>query len=513
MKKICANEKRRLLLFAALICCVAVLPLSAQTWAPQASGNFGHFSAVQFVNEQTGWLCGSAGKILKTTNSGATWFTQGLSPGVDLADLYFVNENIGWATGLGGIIIKTADGGVSWGIQSVGTTGWLHSIRFVDAQTGWAAGLYGTVLKTTDGGATWVQLSSGTASTIEHIHFLDASVGWMVTDDGKILRTMDGGASWSQTTISPSNGLTSLQFLDANVGWVIGNNGMFSRTTDGGATWNDSPTGTSQQLNDIHFINADTGWAVGNAGTIKFTSNGGATWFSQISGTTENLRSVNFRAGRGHAVGLNNTILEYAEAHAVPIQLASFTATIAGARSVRVNWMTISEVNNFGFYLERSLDAHGNFAAVHSQVIPGHGTTNEPQVYSYVDSDVPQGRLYYRLRQLDLDGRTHYTEPISVDVLTDVAENQLPTAFSLEQNYPNPFNPTTKIEFNIARPGFVSLKVFNMLGEEVATMVNGELNQGTYSREFSAVGLSSGVYLYKLVAGDFVATKKFVLAK
>ena len=514
MKNSPMNRKAMLLLVIALGCCIGTLPLGAQTWDRQVSGTYAHFAGVHFLDAQTGWVCGSAGKVLKTNDGGMNWFLQGGTPGVDLSDVQFVDVSTGWVTGLGGIILKTTDGGTSWSIQSIGTTGWLNCIYFVDAQTGWAAGLYGTILKTTNGGAIWTPQTSGTASTIQKASFTSATNGWMVTSDGRILKTDNGGTTWTQQLLNPPTTLNSVCFLSATVGWIAGGDGKISKTTDGGATWLDQVSGTSQQLNEIVFVNADTGWAAGNGGIVRVTTNGGATWLNQISSTTENLLSLSFLDTRhGYAVGLNNTILEYAIVHSVPIQLASFTATVVSNNSVRLNWTTISEVNNYGFEVERAIGSPSNFETLPGSFIAGHGTTNVPQHYRFTDNAVQSGRLYYRLKQMDLDGTINYTEPISVDVLTGVGEGPLPIEFSLKQNYPNPFNPSTKIEFSIAKAGFVSLKVYDILGRGVATIVNEQLNQGNYAKTFPGDGLSSGVYWYKLTAGNFSGTKKFILSK
>jgi len=511
----------RLSTFILCCCCAVASPLAAQTWDRQVSPTNTHFSSIQFINEETGWACGNAGRVLKTTNKGATWF-QVSTVGVDLSDLHFVDVNTGWVTGLGGVIFRTVDGGISWNLQSVGSVGWLNCIFLWDASTGWAAGLYGTILATTNGGASWAPQTSGTASTIENSCFISATKGWMATDDGKILKTENGGTTWTLQLINPPTVLNAICFMNATVGWVAGGGGRISKSTDGGTTWVDQTSGTTQQLNEVAFVNADTGWAAGNGGTILRTTNGGATWSSQISTTTENLQSIQFlNTGNGHAAGLNNIILEYATIHSVPIQLASFTATVVNNNSVRLNWTTISEINNYGFEIDRAPGNPSGFVTLPNSFIPGHGTTNEPQHYTFTDNNAPSGRLYYRLKQIDLDGTINYTEPISVDVLTGVDDNRLPTEFSLKQNYPNPFNPSTTIEFNIAKAGYVTLKVYNMLGEEVATIVNGELNQGTYVKTFSGEGLSSGVYMYKLTArardggraGNFTETKKLLLTK
>ncbi|MCZ6776959.1 MAG: T9SS type A sorting domain-containing protein, partial [Ignavibacteria bacterium] len=123
------------------------------------------------------------------------------------------------------------------------------------------------------------------------------------------------------------------------------------------------------------------------------------------------------------------------------------------------------------------------------------------------------GVWYYRLKQIDLDGIVHYSDGILVDVLTDVEESPFPTAYFLDQNYPNPFNPSTTIEFALPMAGYVSLKVYNVIGKEVATLVSRELPAGRYGAHLDAADLPSGTYFYRLQAGDFVGTKKLLLLR
>ncbi len=195
----------------------------------------------------------------------------------------------------------------------------------------------------------------------------------------------------------------------------------------------------------------------------------------------------------------------------LPIQLASFTAT-ARSNSIMLNWRTLSEINNYGFEVQRSADHASGFTSLPNSFVAGNGTTNQPHDYSFTDNSVQAGSWYYRLKQIDLDGTIHYSEPIQVNGVTGVAENA-PTAFSLAQNYPNPFNPSTTIRFEIAKPELVSLKVYDMLGREVATLANEQMSAGNYALSFNAAGLASGTYIYRLQAGSFVATKKMSLMK
>jgi uncharacterized protein (TIGR03790 family) len=214
-------------------------------------------------------------------------------------------------------------------------------------------------------------------------------------------------------------------------------------------------------------------------------------------------------------VGDPKTSITFANG-SLPVQLASFNASVIPAtNSIRFNWRTLSETNNFGFYLQRAGTAVSNYADVAQSFVPGNGTTLVPQNYEWVYVDAPAGLWYYRLRQVDLDGTSHYSEPISVinGVVSDAEEKAGRTRFGLAQNYPNPYNPTTTIQFDIAITDFVSLKVYDITGKEVASLVNEQLAAGSHYRSLDATGFASGVYYYRLRAGDFVQTKRMTLVK
>ncbi|MBK6914157.1 MAG: T9SS type A sorting domain-containing protein [Ignavibacteriales bacterium] len=203
----------------------------------------------------------------------------------------------------------------------------------------------------------------------------------------------------------------------------------------------------------------------------------------------------------------------------VPVELTSFTAT-AQQNAVPLNWQTATETNNSGFEIERSLSPtpsqkEGAFETI--AFVPGFGTTTEPKSYSFTDENLSSGKYQYRLKQIDFDGTFEYSNTVEVEINS-------PTEFSLEQNFPNPFNPTTKIKYTIPSVTLrqaqgdilVSLKVFDVLGNEVATLVNEQQQPGTYEVEFNvgqAISLSSGVYYYQLRSGSFVETKKMLILK
>jgi hypothetical protein len=198
---------------------------------------------------------------------------------------------------------------------------------------------------------------------------------------------------------------------------------------------------------------------------------------------------------------------------ALPIQLSAFTATPITGGHVRLDWTTLSETNNYGFEIQRKRDGETEFQTVPRSFVPGHGTTIEPHSYSYTDTTVGAGQWWYRLKQIDLDGTIHLGPEVRVDVLTGVEENAAPTVFALYQNYPNPFNPSTLVRYDVPAATRVSLKVYNVLGQEVATLVSETKPAGRYSVEWNATGVANGVYFYHLVAGEFQSIKKMVVLK
>jgi len=187
---------------------------------------------------------------------------------------------------------------------------------------------------------------------------------------------------------------------------------------------------------------------------------------------------------------------------AIPVELTSFTAYDENG-DVLLNWSTATENSNSGFEIQRN---RSNSEFVNIGFVPGSGSTTEPRNYSFVDENVSGGIFSYRLKQIDYNGNYEYSDVIEIEV-------GIPNEFSLEQNYPNPFNPTTTISYSIKEKVLVSLKVFDILGTEVKTLINADQTPGHYNFEFDASSLASGIYFYTLQAGKFVSTKKMILLK
>ena len=197
----------------------------------------------------------------------------------------------------------------------------------------------------------------------------------------------------------------------------------------------------------------------------------------------------------------------------VSVQLASFTGTFVSGEGVLLHWTTLSEIHNYGFSTQRRLSTDSVFADVPNSFVQGHGTTNEPHEYEWIDSTVPSGLWYYRLKQLDFDGSIHYSDAILVNAVTNVGDEGIPRAYSLSQNYPNPWNPATTIRYGLPHTSFVTLTVFNTLGQRVAQLVNEQQQAGYHDVVLTGGRLASGLYFYRIQAGNFVQTKKLILLK
>lgn len=260
-----------------------------------------------------------------------------------------------------------------------------------------------------------------------------------------------------------ANGATIQQYLDDN---LIRN-------------WNDAGTGIL-------------------SGRISLTNYGGIT--------TNPVYYDDVRVRSYASVEPTTAVLEEIE-NPLPVELSSFSASVIGS-TVKLNWKTQTEVNNYGFNVERKagsrLSEEGNFEKI--GFLQGNGNSNSPKYYSFEDDNLSAGKYSYRLKQIDTDGQFEYSKVIEVEL-------GAPMKYELTQNYPNPFNPTTTINFSLPESGNVKLILYNTLGQEVRVIVNEYKESGTHIINFDASGLNSGVYIYKLTTGNFSAIKKMVVIK
>ena len=186
----------------------------------------------------------------------------------------------------------------------------------------------------------------------------------------------------------------------------------------------------------------------------------------------------------------------------LPVELTTFTAAYSN-QSVELNWQTATEVNNFGFDIEKKIDG-GDWIKI--GFVAGNGNSNSPNQYIFSDEALFGGSQFkYRLKQMDNDGQFEYSDAVEVLVVPD--------NFELSQNFPNPFNPSTKFRFSVPVTTNLQFNIYNMLGEHIITAAEGEYAPGFYEAEFNAASLPSGVYIYRIESAEFVHTRKMMLLK
>jgi len=187
----------------------------------------------------------------------------------------------------------------------------------------------------------------------------------------------------------------------------------------------------------------------------------------------------------------------------LPVELTSFTASVIGSK-VRLNWQTATEINNYGFEILRKTQDNTEWENI--GFISGNGNSNSQKSYSYTDESISLGKYSYRLKQIDNDGTFEFSSTIEVDL-------GIPKDFLLSQNYPNPFNPMTKIQYTLPIDAQVTLQIYSITGELMESLVSEYQSQGSYTIDFDGSNFASGTYIYRLVANDFVQTKKMTLVK
>jgi photosystem II stability/assembly factor-like uncharacterized protein len=475
---------------------------SGDTWKEMILGEFNNLNSIDMFSLTRGVAVGDSGTIIKKNND--PWFSGITTTLQDLNSVYTFNQSTALAVGDSGIIIKSTDNYLNWIEKNSGVNVNLNSVQFIDNNVGWVVGESGILLKSINAGESWFNLNSGLNENFNSVFFLNSSTGWISGDNGLIIKSIDGGANWIQQNSGLSVNIFKVEFCDTNYGYALAHGGIILKTINGGTTWS-TIYDSYDELKDIEFFNPNIGWVCGQ-GDIFRTNNGGLSWTHQFDTPYYDFRSlcrldssIVFSAGDD---GLILLTTNGGQGIPVPVELLSFSG-VSNGDEVILNWSTATELNNHIFEIQRKTESQEFYSI---GFLEGHGTTTEPQNYTYTDKNVERGRYYYRLKQEDFIGSFQYSNEIEIDVSGYLT-------FQLAQNYPNPFNPVTSIQYSVSSRQFVTLKVYDALGNEIMTLVNEEKPVGNYEVEFNGTGFSSGVYFYKLSAGSFVETKKMIHMK
>lgn len=458
-------------------------------------------------------------QIIVSSNGGNSWTSFSLTSAEDdLRSIKMIDQNTGYAVGSNGSIWKTTNGGYNWTRYSGATTiQAFNGVDFYDAQNGMVVGNDGEAWKTTNGGNTWTSITSSIPyDYFNAVDMISPTTALVLGYD--VYKTTDGGATWTTIIpLLPDSPPSRLRMFNESVGVLVGPTGFFGsipfvfKTTDGGNTWNDMNFSmfTTDKLYDVALRTEDDIVVVGNGGSVFHTSDNGTNW------TQFNVGLANFPFGAQLLAvafsGPNEVIVAGAGSQmikihlddVVPVELASFTCAVYNS-DVTLHWVTASELNNQGFEIERKTSQSEVWQKIGT--VSGNGTTTNSTEYYFTDENLLPAVYNYRLKQIDFDGSFEYSKIVSADLIS-------PAAFELMQNYPNPFNPATTISYTIPNSSFVTLKVYDVLGNEVAVLVNQQQSAGKYNVTFNAANLSSGIYLYKIDAEGFSAIKKMQLIK
>lgn len=419
-----------------------------------------------------------------------------------------------------------------WVYNSSPTSVQLNTLFCIDSLTCWAAGDSGVVVRTTNGGVDWELQDLGVLETIRSIDFLNDSLGWAISSKlsdpygSYIHKTTNGGNLWQTEYFPIENAfLQTVHFIDSLNGWVggSGNPSTFFGTTDGGLNWYiprfDSSLYSTLPVTSFEFYSPQYGFATGGAhdlvGVIWSTIDSGKTWFAIPMGP-EPLQELRFIdsttiVGVGGDFEFGTGIARSTDAgDSWTYTEPGFFGVCTGLsfRTDYEGWGTLGPQKQFIFSNDSgqtwittaTVDTFTVFDVVFTDSLHGFAVGDNGDYYSVLDH-----------RGIILKYKA------DIDSTVNVAENYTPLDFSLFQNYPNPFNPSTKISWQSAIGSWQTLKIYDVLGNEIATLVNEYRPAGRYEVEFqstaSSFQLASGIYFYTLRAGNYSESKKMILLR
>ena len=395
--------------------------------------------------------------LFKTTDQGENWSLMNNFPN-SFVDVHFINSDKGFITG-NGSVLATTDGGKNWSVLL--SDGYAKSCFFTNDSNGFILTDYG-INRTSDGGKSWEwEIISHLINNEKRIFFLDDQIGFITTSRNGIYKTINGGESWDFDFISYCE-LSGIWFSDKDNGWAVGYNGIIYRFTDT-LGWEQVYSGYGNKLNKVFFTDKDTGWISGGSSysdcIFLKTTDGGKIWNTTANSSYFLINDFYFKNTQlGWAVGQSS------ESRGVVLE------TNDGGN----HWTPI--ITNLSAPLK----------AIHFKDDVGWAVGDNGLILKMIDpTDITAAKPVYAP---------------SVDEY-------------LLQNYPNPFNSTTTISWKIAESSKVTLKVLDIVGRTVATLVDEQRPQGEYETQFDASTLPKGIYFCQLKAGEFMETRKMILMK
>ncbi|MFZ1281305.1 MAG: YCF48-related protein, partial [Ignavibacteriaceae bacterium] len=508
------------------------------SWEEQRISTGNIISSVQFMNDSTGWIISYSNSpqgpsVLKTTDGGINWLEKIHLSQYKFTSMFFLNSQTGWVVSSGHYIYKTTDGGENWDQTLQSFYGECNSIFFNDTSTGWAVYSSGDIFSTTDGGNEWVEISSGLNMPITDIVFADVNIGFSSMHT-YLLKTSDGGANWTAGILTPGvfNVLNDIYFYDSMTGFIMGfcneqfqcYGGTLSTTTDGGNNWISRFPNVPSDILGFYsaFFLTDKYGFIGGGGAILKTTNFGNSWVrTDVDRYIVDIFFID--SLKGWALASSGGVYKTSNAG----NSWSLIHLDEGVISEKIVFINPEVGYKTGGILKKSTDGGFNWfnTAYYAESVVFNDSSNgyllgSHSIYRTSDggndwtimTEIPTNYTINKMTVVDdkyfwVAGDNgcilKYTDTTVTGINIDSWNNKI-TNFSLSQNYPNPFNPSTSIQYAISSTQFVTLKVYDLLGREVATLVNEEKPAGSYNVEFRMqnLELSSGIYFYQLRAGD-----------
>jgi photosystem II stability/assembly factor-like uncharacterized protein len=421
-----------------------------------------------------------------------------------------------------------------WIQQISGTTATLRSVKAVDNDVVWAAGDNGIVLNTSDGGETWnIKTPTEASYTNFGISSFDKDTAIVIGTtlpsgtNAKIWKTTDSGNTWIEKYYSDDNFSNNIHFFDSNDGIYLGDPNPYNSarwniltTTDGGNSWNRVP----------HSNYPPSDSACGEFGLVRsYGAYGDTVWFSTYYEYCPTKNNRIFRStDKGYNWEVFNMPYQGYPAGWIAFSSSSYGVAISNPNSWvsrttdgGETWAIIDTISNFTPWAVRNAPGYLNYFLTVGEDAAGmngksYYTNNSGNFWAALSA--PSQSILLDV-SVTLDSAWAVGNNgiiLKSDIITEVEEEYLssvPTGYALSQNYPNPFNPSTKIRYYIPQVSNVVIKVFDILGNEIETLVNEEKQTGTYELTWKTENLPSSVYFYRLQAGDFIQTRKMILMK
>jgi photosystem II stability/assembly factor-like uncharacterized protein len=462
-----------------------------------------------FDNNGTLYSASWSNGFQKSTDKGNTWsvINDGLTNSYCYSIIADDNGNLIGGTDQG--IFRSTDGGANWTQTSAAGNNFSYRLYKDNLNRIYSLNFDDGIFRTTNLGISWQRINSNFASSGVFGFAIDSSGNlYAGTRGGWIYKSSNGGTSWTVSRQGTGSfyGIVMLRVSSNGSVFAATNDQGILRSTDNGVTWENitnNITGNNARNLGINSrgeiftsVNSNTGER------LYFSDNNGQSW-QNYTNNLNLISTYNIIFDENDNVYLATDESVWRSDGVVPVELNSFTANVNG-NNVNLSWLTSTETNNKGFELYRKTE-EGEWEQL--SFIPGSGTTTEQKEYSYTDNDLASGTYNYKLVQIDYNGSKKTYN------LADFVEIIPIYEFALHQNYPNPFNPTTTIKYSVKEAGTVTLKVYDILGKEITTLVNETKPPGEYTATFDASLLSSGIYFYTMQAGGFIATNKLLLLK